>query len=237
MRTHTVGALLAMALLVLQPELASAQQALRAADGQSLDSQSEPTRQTFQFMYGATCAPREWVWQHSLAIDNSLVDGPAASDGQKLSGQDDGVQLTFVAVWGLAAANEWVAEHNAIVARHVLPAPVAPIPCPAVRPVSAEAISSAHLEDAVAAAKNGNLPDAHGSLNQFRDVWNTTRADIRKRSPVVADAVQAAYDQAAAVISDPRRPTPQQSEYQPVLDNLLKVVQNADNLLGDAAAR
>lgn len=238
MRTSwRVAALLVTLVLALEPELASAQQALRAADGQSLESQSERTRQTFEGMYGPTCAPQEWVWQHTLSIDSSMVDGPQASDGQKLSVQDDDVQRAFVAVWGLAAANEWVAEHNAIVARHVLPAPVAPIPCPAVRPMSAAAISSAHLEDAVAAAKNGNLPDAHGSLNQFRDLWNTTRADIRKRSPVVADAVQAAYDQAAAVISDPRRPTPQQSEYLPVLQNLLKAVQNADNLLGDVAAR
>jgi hypothetical protein len=231
------AALLVTALLLLQPELASAQQVLRAGDGQSLDGQSQPTRQTFEAMYGSTCAPQEWVWQHSLAIDPSMVDGPAASDGQKLSGQDDDVQLVFVAVWGPAAASEWLAEHNAIVAHHVLPAPVAPIPCPAVRPISAVAINSGHLEDAVAAAKNGNLPDAHGSLNQFRDLWNTTRDDIRKRSPVVADAIQAAYDQAAAVISDPRRPTPQQSEYLPVLQDLLKVVQNADNLLGGAAPR
>jgi len=114
----------------------------------------------------------------------------------------------------------------------VLPAPVAPIPCPAARPSRGLSIAPGHVEEAVAAARAGNLPDAHGSLNQFRDLWTTTRADIRQVSAVAADAVQAAYDQAAAVISDPRRPTPQQSEYLPVLQNLLDVVRHADQEVG-----
>lgn len=84
------------------------------------------------------------------------------------------------------------------------------------------------LEQALAAARQANLPDAHGSLNEFRDVWTTTRNDVRRRSPGVADMVQAAYDQAAAVISDPRRATPQPSEYVPVLQTLLDVVQRAN---------
>jgi hypothetical protein len=86
----------------------------------------------------------------------------------------------------------------------------------------------------VDAAKAGNLPEAHGNLNRFRDLWTTTRADIRKASASVADAVQAAYDQAAAVISDPRAPTPQQSQYLPVLQNLLDVVRQANATLGGA---
>jgi len=90
--------------------------------------------------------------------------------------------------------------------------------------------------DAVGAAGNGNLAEAHGNLNQFRDVWNTTKADIRKMSASAADAVQAAYDQAAAVISDPSRPVPQQSEYLPVLQNLLKAVQSADVELARGAS-
>jgi hypothetical protein len=180
-------------------------------------------------MYGPTCAPREWVWQHTLTIDSSLLEGPPAADGQHLEDQDDDVQRTFVAVWGpAAAAAEWVAEHNAIVAHRVLPAPVGQIPCPAARSARGVAIDPAHLEHAVAAARAGDLPEAHGSLNEFRDLWTTSRADIRALSPVVADAVQAAYDQAAAVIADPRRPTPQQSEYLPVLQNLLDVVQRAN---------
>jgi hypothetical protein len=160
-----------------------------------------------------------------------MVDGPPAGDGQKLSAQDDDVQLAFVAVWGPAAVNEWLAEHNAVIAHHVLRAPVTGIPCPAAFATSADAIDTGHLADAVAAATAEKLPEVHGNLNQFRDVWNTTKADIRKRSPAVTDAVQAAYDQAAAVISDPSRPAPRQSEYMPVLQNLLKAVQNANTTL------
>jgi hypothetical protein len=218
--------------------LVSAQDGVRSPDGQSLEGQSQPTQQIFQAVYGPNCASQEWVWQHTLAIDGTaMIGGPAASDGQDLSGQDDDVQLAFVAVWGPAAAREWLAEHDAAIAHRVLPAPVEPIPCPAARPVSGVAISTAHLEDAVAAARNANLADAHGSLNQFRDLWNTTRADIERLSPVIADAVQTAYDQAAAVISDPTRPTPQQPEYLPVLQNLLQTVQNANDLLGVEGAR
>jgi hypothetical protein len=186
-------------------------------------------------MYGSACAEQEWVWQHDLAVSGLSLDGPPASDGQTLSTQDDDVQLLFVAVWGPAAVNEWLAEHDAVLARHVLPAPVARVPCPAARAVIANALATDHLVDAVAAAGNGNLSEAHGNLNQFRDVWNTTKADIRKLSPTVADAVQAAYDQAAAVISDPSRAAPTQAESLPVLQNLLKAVQNANADLREGA--
>jgi hypothetical protein len=220
-------------MLAAQPGPVGAQVALTAPDGQSLDAQSPRTRQAFEAMYGPTCAPREWLWQHTLAIDTSMLEGPPAADGQQLADQDDDVQRTFVAVWGpAAAAAEWLAEHNAIVAHRVLSAPVAQIPCPAARSTRSVAIDPDHLEQAVAAARQGNLPDAHGSLNEFRDVWTTSRADIRKLSSAVADAVQAAYDQAAAVISDPRRATPRQSEYLPVLQNLLEVVRGANQELG-----
>jgi hypothetical protein len=208
--------------------LASAQEVVRAPDGQSFEAQSQPTRQAFEAMYGSKCASQEWLWQHTLALDPSMLDAPVASDGQQLSAQDDDVQLMFVAVWGPAAGREWVAEHNAILSRRVLPASVAPIPCPAARSTRGLGIDAAHIEDAVAAARAGNLPEAHGDLNQFRDLWNTTRADIRSLAPTAADMIQAAYDQAAAVISDPRRPTPQQAEYLPVLQNLLAVLQRAN---------
>ena len=223
-----LGAILVGSWLTFAPGLASAQ--TPAPDGQTLQAQSQGTRETFQGTYGLSCAPQEWVWQHRRAVDDGFLDGPAATDGQKLAAQDDDVQIVFVAVWGPKAVDEWLAEHNAAIARRVLAAPSGPIPCPAAH-ASAAILSTHDLEEAVASATAGDLPGTHGSFNKFRDVWTTTRADVRKRSPVVADAVQAAYDQVAAVISDPSAPTPAQSQYLPVLQNLLKVVQNADDLL------
>jgi len=225
-----IVALLIGAGLTLGPGRAAAQSALTAPDGQTFQVQSQLTQQTFRQMYGPNCAVTEWVWQHSRAVDDAFLAGPAATDGQQLVAQDDEVQIVFVAVWGLKAVDEWLAEHNAAIARHVLAAPVGPIPCPAAHPTPA-VLSTQDLEEAVASAVAGDLPDAHGSLNKFRDVWTTNRADVRRRSPGVADSVQAAYDQAAAVISDPRAATPAPSQYLPVLQNLLKVVQHADDLL------
>src|SRR5437899_2382644 len=101
-----LGAVFGVALgvtLAVQPGLAVAQAVRSAPDGQSLDAQSQPTRQVFEAIYGPTCAAQEWIWQHTLALDTSVLDGPAASDGQQLGDQDDDVQLAFVAVWGLAA--------------------------------------------------------------------------------------------------------------------------------------
>ena len=131
--------------LAVQPGHALAQAARSAPDGQSLDTQSQRTRQVFEAMYAPTCAAQEWIWQHTLALDTSMLEGPVASDGQQLEDQDDDVQLAFVAVWGMAAPSEWVAEHNAIVAHRVLPAPVAPIACPAARPSHGLKIGRAHV--------------------------------------------------------------------------------------------
>jgi hypothetical protein len=220
--------------LTLAPGAASAQQVSVASDGQTFQTQSQRTQQTFTDTFGASCAAQEWVWQHSAVVDDTFLSGPPAKDGQALASQDDDARIAFVAVWGRMAVDEWLAEHNAIVAHRVLPAPVGPVPCPATR-TTRQAIETAHLDEAIASARNGNLPDAHGALNKFRDVWTTTRDDIRKKSPVVAETVQTAYDQAAAIISDPKAPVPTQSQYQPALENLLKVVQNADALLDPTA--
>jgi hypothetical protein len=49
---------------------------------------------------------------------------PSASDGQHLSDQPADIQALFAATWGQAAAQEWVAERNAQIAREAVPQPI-----------------------------------------------------------------------------------------------------------------
>ncbi|MCA1645434.1 MAG: hypothetical protein LC797_08190 [Chloroflexi bacterium] len=55
----------------------------------------------------------------------------AATDGRRLSGESAATQASFRAVWGDRAAQEWVVEHNAQIAR---PAAAAPAPTPTTLP-------------------------------------------------------------------------------------------------------
>ena len=53
----------------------------------------------------------------------SAQQEPVADDGQHLSDQGADVQSLFVSVYGQAAADEWVAQRNAQLAREAVPQP------------------------------------------------------------------------------------------------------------------
>jgi Big-like domain-containing protein len=70
-----------------------------------------------------------------MPLSGAAQQEPSATDGQHLSDQPSDVQALFVVQWGPAAAQEWVAERNAQIARLAspLPAPVNPaLPLPQV---------------------------------------------------------------------------------------------------------
>jgi hypothetical protein len=205
-------------------------QALTAPDGQQFESQSARTRGDFTATFGASCAQQEWVWQHSVVVDaDNMLDGPPASDGQTLAAQDDDVQLAFVALFGPQATAEWNAEHNAVVAHHVLLGAVAPVPCPPARvTASPNAIGTTHLADAVNAAKNSDLGGAFIGFNAFKVIWAAAKPNVTKQSASAAQDVQSAVDQVNALLGDPKAPAPAQAQYYSALQNLLVVVRAAN---------
>jgi hypothetical protein len=208
-----------------------------APDGQLFQNQSRRTQNDFMATFGSACAEREWVWQHSLAMDSEIVDGPPTSDGQALAGQDDDVQLAFVALFGRQAVAEWNAEHEAVVAHRVLLNAVAPVPCPAARAtLAASAIGTTHLQDAVNAAKQGNVSAAFVGFDAFKAIWAAAKTRVVQAAPSAAGEVQGAVDQVNALLGDPKAAPPPQSQYYPALQNLLKVVRSANTVLvsGDA---
>jgi hypothetical protein len=225
--------------VLLAPGVANAQQLPRASDGQTFESQSPDAQALFLSMYGPGCAAQEWVWQHDLAI-GALEDAyraRAATDGQTLKDQNTRTQLMFTAVWGPMAVAQWVAEHNAVVARRVLLSNVGQVPCPAARVVQSFAINPAHIDAAVEEAEGAELDEAHEEFREFRALWMVARNGIRQRAPALADEIQAAVDQATAIIANPAVPNPPQSQYLPALENLLRLVQTANaQLAGSAAA-
>jgi hypothetical protein len=221
--------------LIVGSAPADAQAALPAPDGQLFENQSPTTQAVFTATFGASCAAREWVWQHSLAVDadDLLGAGPVATDGQALAGQDDDVQLMFVAVFGPAASAEWVAERNALLAHRVLLGTVAPIPCPAAKSARPQdTIGTTHLREAVESARDGKLNDAVGNFIAFGTIWKNSKADVARRAPAQAQAVQTAFDQANALLGNQQAPAPPQSQYYPALQNLLKAVQDANTDVG-----
>jgi hypothetical protein len=231
---HLVACAGVFALFVASASGVSAQTATPAPDGQLFQNQSTRTRNDFAATFGAACAEREWVWQHSLVVDSAILDGPPASDGQSLASQDDDVQLAFVALFGPQATREWDAEHEAVVAHRVLLEAVAPVLCPPARAVSApSAIGTTHLQDAVDAAKDNKVGDAFVGFDAFKAVWSGARSHVTQQAPDVARDVQAAVDQVNALLGDPKAPPPPQSQYYPALQNLLKVVRTANAALAN----
>jgi hypothetical protein len=207
-----------------------AQPAPPAPDGQLFQNQSQATQADFTATFGSSCAAREWVWQHSLAVDaDDMLAGPPASDGQALVGQDDDIQLMFVALFGPAANAEWVAERNAVLAHKVLLGTVAPIPCPPSKNSRPQdVIGTTHLSEAVESARDGKLNDAVGNFIAFATIWKTSQAEVTRRAPAQAQAVQTAFDQANALLGDPKAPAPAQSQYYPALQALLRAVRTAN---------
>ncbi|HEX8967671.1 MAG TPA: hypothetical protein VF937_07325 [Chloroflexota bacterium] len=211
---------------------AQAQEVVSAPDGQVFLKQSRVTQDAFTAIFGSACAEREWIWQHSLAIDSDFVDGPPASDGQKLTDQDDDVQLAFVALFGPQANTAWVAEHNAVVAHRVLATTPVSVPCPPTKDLApTNAIGTTHLADAVAAAKRGDFANAYIGFDAFRVIWAAARARVGTQSPSAAAAVQNALDEVNPLMADRNNPPPQ-GQYYPALQNLLKAVRDANATLG-----
>jgi len=217
-----------LAALLMAPGTAAAQQATSAPDGQLFQSQSADTQSDFKATFGA-CAEQEWVWQHSLTVDDAdLLDGPAAADGQSLAAQDDDIQIMFVAWFGPRALDEWDAEHNALIAHKVLLGTVAPVPCPPAKSTPS-AIGTVHLADALQAARDGDVGSAFNGFQAFKVIWNAARASLTQKSPSSAQSVQSAVDQVNALLGDPTAAPPPQSQYLPALQNLLRVVRAANS--------
>jgi hypothetical protein len=215
-----------------------AQPALPASDGQLFQNQSRTTQDVFTATFGSSCAAQEWMWQHSLAVDaDDMLEGPAASDGQALIGQDDDIQLVFVALFGPEANAEWVAERNAFLGHKVLLNTVAPVPCPAAKNSRPQlAIGTSHLGEAVEAAQDGKLDEAVPNFQAFGTIWNLAKADVTRQAPVQAQAVQTAFDQANALLGDPKQPSPPQAQYYPALQALQRAVRTANTAVAGGGA-
>jgi hypothetical protein len=219
-----------LAVLGAGPGVASAQERDAAPDGAQFQQQSSSTQDAFMATFGQKCAEQEWIWQHTLAVDPDTFGGVPASDGQKFTDQDDDdVQLPFVALFGLQASAEWVAEHNSVVAHKVLLGSVAPMPCPPARAAlgSTEPIGTLHLADAVGAAKTGDLDGATDGFAAFRVIWSAAKPKVTGQSASVAQSVQTAVDQVSALAGTSSGP----AQVYPALQNLLKVVRSANATL------
>jgi hypothetical protein len=234
--THRPASLRIISCLSLVVELtvgggaAHAQQLSAAPDGQQFQNQSAATQRDFVGTFGQSCAPREWVWQHSLAVNPDDFNGDLAADGQSFGNQDDDIQRAFVAWFGLQASMEWVAEHNSIVGHKVLLGNIAPVPCPpAAAPITAAyQIATRHLADAVNAAKAGDNASAADLFDGFQSIWTAAKPALTQKSPEQAQAVQTAFDQVTAL----KGKSGVQTQVLPALQNLLKVVNDANASVG-----
>jgi hypothetical protein len=216
------------------PAAASAQGLTSAPDGQVFEKQSATTQNEFVATFGPTCAQQEWVWQHTLAVAPDAFEGDPASDGQSFGDQDDDVQLPFVALFGPRASAQWTAEHNAVVAHHVLLKDVASVPCPPARTVlgPTDVIPAQHLTDATDAAKNDDLSGATDGFAAFKVIWAAAKPKVNAQSAAVAQSVQSAVDQVSALAGK----ADAQDHVYPALQNLLKVVKSANQTLAGAGA-
>jgi hypothetical protein len=200
-----------------------------APDGQQFQKQSGTTQNEFTATFGPSCAPQEWVWQHTLAVAPDSFSGDPAGDGQSFGDQDDDVQLAFVALFGPQASTQWVAEHNSVVAHHVLLSDVAPVPCPPAKAVlgPTDVIPTQHLADATDAAKNDDLSGATDGFAAFKVIWSAAKPKVTSQSTSLAQSVQTAVDQVSALAGKPDV----QTQVYPALQNLLKVVRGANQML------
>lgn len=98
---------------------------------------------------------------------------------------------------------------------------------------SALRINPANLGQSVTWAIQANLARAHDEYGQFRDDWSLVRDAVRQQALSVADMVDDASARVQAIVSDPARPSPAQSEYLPALQYLQQVVEDANKKLGN----
>jgi hypothetical protein len=85
-------------------------------------------------------------------------------------------------------------------------------------------INPTNLGQAVSWATQANLARAHDEYGQFRDDWSLVRDAVRQQALPAADLIDDANAQVQAIVADPARPSPDQSEYLPALQHLQQVV-------------
>jgi hypothetical protein len=100
---------------------------------------------------------------------------------------------------------------------------------------SALRINAANLGQSVTWASQANLARAHDEYGQFRDDWSLVRNAVRQVALPAADMVDDANAQVQAIVADPARPSPDQSEYLPVLQHLQQVVADVNSQLAKLA--
>src|SRR5882762_6505346 len=88
-------------------------------------------------------------------------------------------------------------------------------------------INPTNLSQAVTWATQANLSRAHDEYGQFRDDWSLVRDAVRQQALGAADMVDDANAQVQAIVADPARPSPDQSEYLPALQHLQQIVADA----------
>src|SRR5712692_425851 len=85
-------------------------------------------------------------------------------------------------------------------------------------------VNPTNLGQSVTWATQANLAKAHDEYGQFRDDWSLVRDAVRQQALTAADMVDDANAQVQAIVADPTRPAPDQSEYLPALQNLQQLV-------------
>src|SRR3981081_608576 len=98
-------------------------------------------------------------------------------------------------------------------------------------------INPTNLGEAVTWASQANLARAHDEYGQFRDDWSLVREAVRQQALPAADMVDDANAQVQAIVADPARPSPDQSEYLPALQHLQQIVADANTQLAQLSAQ
>jgi hypothetical protein len=94
-------------------------------------------------------------------------------------------------------------------------------------------INPTNLAQSVTWATQANLAKAHDEYSQFRDDWSLIRDPVREQVPSAADMIDVANTQVQAIVADPARPSPAQSEYLPALQELQQRVADANAQLAE----
>jgi hypothetical protein len=89
-------------------------------------------------------------------------------------------------------------------------------------------IKTGNLGEAVDWAGKGDLANTRKEFGEFLDNWGDVSDAWHAANPVSANAIDSAIAQLKGVIGDTSQ-APAQSQYQPLAQNLLKAVQDANS--------
>jgi hypothetical protein len=92
------------------------------------------------------------------------------------------------------------------------------------------AIKTGNLGEAVDWAGKGDLANTRKEFGEFQDDWSNVTDAWHAINPAAANAIDAAIARLQGVIGDTSQ-SPAQSQYQPLAQNLLKAVQDANSLV------